>query len=202
MDYKNIKDALSAALANGTESIDDLSELLSQAQEDIEKLKAAEKAAAEAKRKEEEERKRKEEEAHKKRGNEIAAMANRVLDGTTTDEDVALVLTSYFQARGMKDIVVDPSIVKFSFKATKDDWDALDNLVEKLCTNTNCDWMEGLYSLLASINCESEDEKKTKEDLKKAEKIAKETADKIINSEKYDRALDKFFKDLGIERHK
>lgn len=98
MDQKTIMEGLSRALAQGSGDLNDLENLLKRVQQDIEKAKAEEeeakrKAAAEA----EEARKR----AEAKRGQEIAQLANRLLDNKPTAGDVAFVLEAYLKNHGI-----------------------------------------------------------------------------------------------------
>ena len=88
MDQKMIMEGLTRALAQGTGDLNDLENLLKRAQADIEVARQEEaKAKAEA-----EERAKKDK---VKRANDVAAMANRVIEGHPSADDVALVLQAY-----------------------------------------------------------------------------------------------------------
>lgn len=88
MDQKTIVEALQRSLANGTGGLDDLDKLLRRAQQDIVTAKEEEKKRAE--------------EREAQRGKKIANLANRLLEGKTTDEDCAQVLNAWLAARGHK----------------------------------------------------------------------------------------------------
>ena len=107
MDQNTIQAALQRALANGTGTLDDLDALLDRAKSDI--LKAKEEARAK------EEAAKKAAEAEKlKRGDEIAKLANRLLQGEPTDEDVALVLEIYLKSKGLTDVQVSAEMIRDS----------------------------------------------------------------------------------------
>lgn len=94
MDQKAIMEGLTRALSQGTGDLNDLENLLKRAQADIEIVRQEEaKAKAEA-----EERAKKDK---AKRANDVAAMANRVLEGHPTADDVALVLQAYLNDNGI-----------------------------------------------------------------------------------------------------
>jgi len=126
MDQNTIKDALKRALEQGTGSLDDLNALMDRVKADIEKAKQEEEAAAA--RKAEAEKAQKEAE-FKKRGDEIAMMATRVLDGETTSADVALVMNSYLKAHGM-DAEVTAEGIEEGFKHSQELNTALDELAD------------------------------------------------------------------------
>lgn len=126
MDQNTIKDALKRALEQGTGSLDDLNALMDRVKADIEKAKKEEEEAAA--RKAEAEKAQKEAE-FKKRGDEIAMMATRVLDGETTSADVALVMNSYLKARGM-DAEVTAEGIEEGFKHSQELNTALDELAD------------------------------------------------------------------------
>ena len=84
MDQKTIIEGLQKALVNGSGNLDDLDNLLKRAQADI--VKAKEEAKN----------------AEAKRGQEIAELANRLLENKTTDSDAALVLNAWLHAKGYK----------------------------------------------------------------------------------------------------
>ena len=86
MDQKSIISALQKALSNGSGSLDDLENLLKRAQEDIQDAKAAQKEA--------------EEKAKAARGNQIAELATRLINGETTADDAAFVLNAWTAAEG------------------------------------------------------------------------------------------------------
>ena len=94
MDQKAIMEGLTRALSQGTGDLNDLENLLKRAQADIEVARQEEaKAKAEA-----EERAKKDK---VKRANDVAAMANRVLESHPTADDVALVLQAYLNDNGI-----------------------------------------------------------------------------------------------------
>ena len=94
MDQKAIMEGLTRALSQGTGDLNDLENLLKRAQADIEIVRQEEaKAKAEA-----EERAKKD---RAKRANDVAAMANHVLEGHPTADDVALVLQAYLNDNGI-----------------------------------------------------------------------------------------------------
>lgn len=86
MDQKTIMDALQKALANGSGTLDDLEGLLKRAQEDVTKAKEEEKARKAV--------------AAQKRGEEIAAIANRLLEEKPTDDDCAYMVNAWMKAHG------------------------------------------------------------------------------------------------------
>lgn len=126
MDQNTIKDALKRALEQGTGSLDDLNALMDRVKADIEKAKQEEAEAAA--RKAEAEKAQKEAE-FKKRGDEIAMMATRVLDGETTAADVAMVINAYLAAHGM-DAEVTAEGIEEGFKHSQELNSALDELAE------------------------------------------------------------------------
>lgn len=87
MDQKTIMDALKKALANGSGTLDDLDNLLKRAQADVVKAKEEQRAAEEKKKKE--------------YANKITDLANRLLNGKTTDDDCALVFNAWIEAKGL-----------------------------------------------------------------------------------------------------
>ena len=112
MDQKAIMEGLTRALSQGTGDLDDLENLLKRAQADIEVVRQEEaKAKAEA-----EERAKKDK---AKRANDIAAMANRVLEGHPTSDDVALVLQAYLNDNGIN-IQVSAEAVADSVKSANE----------------------------------------------------------------------------------
>ena len=109
MDQKAIIEGLTRALSQGTGDLDDLENLLKRAQADIEVARQEEaKAKAEA-----------EERAKIKRANDIAAMANHVLEGHPTADDVALVLQAYLNDNGIN-IQVNAEAVADSVKSANE----------------------------------------------------------------------------------
>lgn len=88
MDQNTIIEALQKALDKGSGNLDDLENLLKRAQQDISKAKEEEKAKQEA--------------AAKRRGEEIAALANRMLNGKVTDDDAAMVINAWLRGRGVE----------------------------------------------------------------------------------------------------
>lgn len=105
MNQSTIIDALQKALAQGNGTLDDLSNLLARAQEDIEKAKQ-----------EQEEAKQK---AEEKRGLEIAELATRLLEGKPTDADMALVMNTYFRANDMPEIWTAENMRDLVLQCTK-----------------------------------------------------------------------------------
>lgn len=105
MDQKTILSALQNALEHGTGSLDDLSNLLARAQADIEKVK---------KEQEEAERVAREnaEKAKLARGQQIAELATRLLEGKPSDEDVALVMQTYLNSKGIDAEITAQSIAE------------------------------------------------------------------------------------------
>ena len=91
MDLKTIVDALQQTLTNGSGSLDDLDALLTHVKSDIAKAKAEEEAAA----------KKKAEQERQKMAERVTDVANRLLHGGLTDDDVALVLQAYLKQKGM-----------------------------------------------------------------------------------------------------
>lgn len=103
MDQKMIMEGLTRALAQGTGDLNDLENLLKRAQADIEVARQEEaKAKAEA-----EERAKKDK---VKRANDVAAMANRVIEGHPSADDVALVLQAYLNDNGINIQVTAESV--------------------------------------------------------------------------------------------
>ena len=112
MDQKAIMEGLTRALSQGTGDLDDLENLLKRAQADIEVARQEEaRAKAEA-----EERAKKDK---AKRANDIAAMANHVLEGHPTSDDVALVLQAYLNDNGIN-IQVSAEAVADSVKSANE----------------------------------------------------------------------------------
>lgn len=130
MDQKTITEALQKALVHGSGSLDDLAALLKRAQADVEQAKKDQEREIQ-------------EAAAKKRGEEVAALANRMLEGKTTDEDAAEVLNIWLNARGLKgkpftaasmqEIFELASDSKPNNKSTKSEIDnALDQFINQL----------------------------------------------------------------------
>lgn len=165
MDQNTILTGLKHALDKGSGSLDDLNELLKRAQADIEQAK---KEQAEA------ERKAKEAETLK-RGQIIAEMATRVLEGAPTAEDVAMVLGTYLKHEGIDAEITAESVVE-SVKNSRE----LSNSLEELG-----DAIVELFETFAGAvkSKENENVKKT------PAKSYKEDADA---------ALDSFLHDLGL----
>ena len=136
MDQNTIIEALQKALDKGSGNLDDLENLLKRAQQDIQKAKDEEKARQEA--------------AAKKRGEEIAALANRLLNDKITDDDAAAVLNTWLRGRGVqgkgltgKDLaeIFDNADEKIN-KVNEDlaaAWKDLENSVKAFCDGLNVD---------------------------------------------------------------
>jgi len=165
MDQNTILTGLKHALDKGSGSLDDLNELLKRAQADVEQAK---KEQAEA------ERKAKEAETLK-RGQVIAEMATRVLDGEPTAEDVAMVLGTYLKHEGIDVEVTAESVIE-SGKNSKE----LDAHLEELG-----DAIAELFNTFAGVVRDNSN----KPCEKKVTKSYKEDADA---------ALDSFLRDLGL----
>lgn len=103
MDQKTILSALQNALEHGTGSLDDLSNLLSRAQADVEKAKKEQEEADRIARENAEK-------AKLARGQQIAELATRLLEGQPSDEDVAMVLQTYLNSKGIEAEVSAKSI--------------------------------------------------------------------------------------------
>lgn len=88
MDQKKIIEALQKALAQGSGDLDDLENLLNRAQADITKEKAR--------------LKEEQEKAEAAKGEYVAALATRLLNGKITDEDCAYVLNAWGKVNGLK----------------------------------------------------------------------------------------------------
>ena len=87
MEKAKIVEALQAALAKGNGSLDDLSDLLKRAQNDIEAAKKAEAEAAER--------------AKTKRGEDVAKIATRLLNSELTDDDMAFIMNVFFEQHNL-----------------------------------------------------------------------------------------------------
>ena len=116
---KEIMNALLGALEKGEGDLSSLDALMDQVKADIAEAKAEEHA-----------RKEKEEARMKKRGEEIAAMATRVLNEQTTDADLALVMESYMHARGMKDAKITAEDVVTATQAAEKATSIFDDLLK------------------------------------------------------------------------
>ena len=88
MDQKKIIEALQKALAQGSGDLDDLENLLNRAQADITKEKAR--------------LKEEQEKAEAAKGEYVAALATRLLNGKITDEDCAYVLSAWGRINGLE----------------------------------------------------------------------------------------------------
>lgn len=165
MDQNTILTGLKHALEKGNGSLDDLNDLLKRAQEDIAQVK---KEQAEA------ERKAKEAETLK-RGQVIAEMATRVLEGAPTAEDVAMVLGTYLKHEGIDVEVTAESVVE-SVKNSKELDAHLEELGDAIAELFNT--FAGAVRDNSNKSCE-----------KKCTKSHKEDADV---------ALDSFLHDLGL----
>lgn len=98
---KEIMNALLGALEKGDGDLSSLDALMDRVKKDIAEAKAEEKA-----------RKEKEEAKLKARGEQIAAMATRVLNGQATAADVALVMESYMHSLGFDDAEISAKDVE------------------------------------------------------------------------------------------
>ena len=133
MDQKTIMDALQKALANGSGTLDDLEGLLKRAQEDVTKAKEEEKARKVV--------------AAQKRGEEIAAIANRLLEEKPTDDDCAYMVNAWMKAHGYDgDKLTGKDLAEIfanqnaaAEKISKD----LDKAIDELC-NSVADWAKAL----------------------------------------------------------
>ena len=128
MNQSTIIEALQKALANGSGSLDDLENLLKRAQNDVAKAKDEEKQAKE-----------KAEAEKKARGLKIADLANRILEGKTTDDDCAYVINSWMKARGIKGELTGKDLNEIftncdaaANKVTEDINKAIDDVVNSL----------------------------------------------------------------------
>lgn len=113
MDQKTILAALQHALNEGNGSLDDLSNLLSRAQADIETAKK-EQAEAEARAKKEAEK------AKFARGEKIAELATRLLEGKPTSADVALVFETYLKSKGYDDVKISAESIEEGLEASRE----------------------------------------------------------------------------------
>ena len=120
MTQKEIIDALQKSLNQGSGSLDDLSNLLTRVQSDIE---AAKKQEAEAKAK-----------ADSERGNRIAAIATNMLQKKMTNADMAFILNEFFEGSTWteKDVADLIEHQKDADKAAAQLSDAFDELAETL----------------------------------------------------------------------
>ena len=165
MDQNTILTGLKHALEKGNGSLDDLNELLKRAQADVEQVKKEQAEAA---------RKAKEAETLK-RGQVIAEMATRVLEGAPTAEDVAMVLGTYLKHEGLDVEITAESVIE-SVKNSKE----LDTHLEELG-----DAIAELFNTFAGAIRDNSN----KPCEKKCMKNHKEDADA---------ALDSFLHDLGL----
>lgn len=165
MDQTIIIDALQKALAKGSGSLDDLDSLLKRAQADVARAKEEEKAAREA--------------AAKKRGQEIADLANRLLENKITDDDCAFVMNTWLAAKGYAGALFTGADLKEMFvkgeTAAKEDY-----------INTSLE--KALNDLVNDIGEWSKTWKNTYNNKKPAPKA--ESADEVI---------DNFLKSFGLK---
>ena len=155
MDQKTIVTGLMHALEKGSGELDDLEALLDRAKADIATAKA-------------EQEKRKEEDM-KKRAENIANMATRLLHDELTADDVATVLTSYFNSKGHD--------VKVTAKAVDSAVEMCDDVDESV--NEFCDAIAELLDTLGSVGKKYADNK-----------------EKPVKSE--DNTIDAFLKSIGV----
>ena len=212
MDKNSVKYALEKALSSGEGDLDELIALLERATSDLQAVKQEEedkkRRKEEAFKAKEAEIKRKQEEEKKKHGNEIAAMANNVLNETVTNEDLALVLTAYFHGRGIKNVTVTPDLIEAAFEPSTIDLSGVEKLVDNwLDDPKNKSMIDDLLKVFREVEYpESKPEPKAK-DIPAAYKTEATTAGfyprpSSKENKKLDSALDDFFKQLGIERSK
>lgn len=126
MDKDTITKALKQALEGGSGNLDDLDKLLDKVKADVAQAKKDEEVAA-ARAKAEQEQKEKEA-ARNQRGEAIAALAQRMLDGKLTDDDVAEVIKAYFAQKGEKVEIKGKDIAE-GYKAICEFKSSLDNLM-------------------------------------------------------------------------
>ncbi len=168
MDQNTILTGLKHALEHGSGSLDDLSDLLNRAQADI-TLAKKEQADAERKAKEAE---------TLKRGKAITAMANRMLEGKPTADDVALVLGAYMKNEGINTEVTAESVTE-SIKNSRELSESLEELADVIAD---------LFETFAGAIKSNENEKPIKKIQVPANSKKKDA----------DAALDSFLHDLGL----
>lgn len=168
MDQKTIMDALKKALANGSGTLDDLDNLLKRAQADVAKAKEEQRAAEEKKKKE--------------YANKITDLANRLLNGKTTDDDCALVINAWLEAKGMSAVPFKGEDLAKIFTACADapkqpiDLDAMLNSSE--LERALKEFSETMAELGRSLNTKPDKKVEKVEPKKKDE----ESVDDVINN--------------------
>lgn len=113
---------LITALQNGKGNLDDLDVLMDSVKQDIIDAKEAEAKAA----------KEKTDADLMKRGEEIAAMATRVLEEKTTAADLAMVFQSFMHANGHKDVVISAEEIEESMNAAEEMTKHISSFVDAL----------------------------------------------------------------------
>ena len=115
---------LITALQNGKGNLDDLDVLMDSVKQDIIDAKEAEAEAKAAKEKADADL--------MKRGEEIAAMATRVLEEKTTAADLAMVFQSFMRAKGYKDVVISTEEIEESMNAAEEMTKHISSFVDAL----------------------------------------------------------------------
>lgn len=186
MDQNKIIEGLQKALANGTGDLDDLDALLVKAREDIEATKKAEaeaKAAAEAKAKKDRE--------EAERGQRIAQMATRMINGELSNADVAMVLNQAFKQADMPEVWTGESVHELlqQCKDTEPTKKVEKPVLKKERVNEAVDALDELAKALADLfHIDTKDIKGAKINVRENGKPAKDP-DAVIN---------KFLKDFGL----
>lgn len=149
MTQKDIMDALQKSLTQGSGSLDDLSNLLTRVQADIEQAK-----------KEEVENKRKAENA---RGERIAEIATNMLQNQLTPDDMAFIFNEYFHDKHWtgKDISDIEQNMREADKVASN----LNTAIDELC--------ETLEQMFGKKNCKCEKPKANVENKKDADEVLK-----------------------------
>lgn len=167
MDQKTIIEGLQKALVNGSGNLDDLEKLLKRAQADVVQAKEDAKVA------------------EAKRGQEIAELANRILEGKTTDADAALVLNTWLRAKGLNGAPFTAEDLKKIF---------VDGTFEAIAKPkyTNTQVQKALKDLVNNISSFVEHLNTTSDDVKKAPEKKKTEQDP-------DDVISRFLRDFGLE---
>ena len=113
---------LITALQNGKGNLDDLDILMDSVKQDIIAAKEAEAKAA----------KEQADAELLKHGEEIAAMATRVLEEKTTAADLAMVFQSFMRANGHKDVVISAEEIEESMDAAEEMTKHISSFVDAL----------------------------------------------------------------------
>lgn len=168
MDQKTIMDALQKALTNGSGTLDDLDNLLKRAQADVAKAKEEQRVADEKKKKE--------------YANKITDLANRLLNGKTTDDDCALVLNAWVKAKGLDATLFEGKDLEKIFATCAEAPKQSINLDEMLNSSelerALKEFSETMVELGRSLNIKP-DEKAAKAEPKKKDE---ESVDDVINN--------------------